>query len=248
MQTPKLAFVQFPIALRSLSAFSSTQLFWACFAEIDEAFSLVEIPLVNVVGCGCARSASMATDIDAAEFDAGNRFGQKSDLGQMVKYVMLRLRQDIVLHSGAKSWTRQIMNGLVGLLNIKNSLPTRYRLGDGLLQAWPGNKNRSFQHIALKYLASLYPDLIKIHYPSSAESLFYEYHPSLPTATIKVRTPRTIPQNLPLRRPIPRHFPLAFQPRGMERSLETSPWPPPPQRISPRPIDMVPQSCSINIH
>ena len=97
MPTPKSAFFQFPIALRSLFAFSSTQLFWACFAEIDEAFSLVEIASVDVVGCECVGNASMATDSDATDFDAGNEFGKRSDLVQVVKSVMLRLRQDIVL-------------------------------------------------------------------------------------------------------------------------------------------------------
>ena len=130
----------------------------------------MEIVSVDVVGCGCAGEAAMATDSDATDFDAGNEFDETSYLGQMVRSFMLSLRQDIVLHSGAKSWTRQIVYRLI---NIKNSLPIRYRLDEGLLQAWPGNNNRLFHPIALIYRASLNPDLMKPHYPSSAESPFH---------------------------------------------------------------------------
>ena len=81
------------------------------------------------------------------QLDAGKEFGKRSDLGQRDKSVMLPLRQDTVLRSGAKSWTRQI----VDLPNIKNSLPTGCGLGEELLQAWPGNNTRLFHLIIFEY-------------------------------------------------------------------------------------------------
>ena len=92
MPTPKGAFFQFLIALRSLSAFPSTQLFWACFAETDEVFALMKIASVDVIWCGCVGEASIATDCDATDFDAGKVFVKGSDLGQLDKSVMLLLR------------------------------------------------------------------------------------------------------------------------------------------------------------
>ena len=62
--------------------------------------------------------------------------------------------------------------GLVGLSNIKKSLSTICRLAEQLLHAWPGNKNRLFHPVTL-YWASLKPDLMKNHCPSSAESPFH---------------------------------------------------------------------------
>ena len=53
----------------------------------------MKIASVDVIWCGCAGEASIATDSDATDVDAGKALGKRSDFGQMGKSVMVPLRK-----------------------------------------------------------------------------------------------------------------------------------------------------------